>query len=242
METTLGTDLEVDGRESPIVQPLIIVGTGGNAYDVLDVVEAINACLPTWRVVGFLDDARPVGSRHLTREILGGLRDARRIAAEDGLWPTALFINVIGSHRNHERRADILARTGLLAEQFATLIHPGAAVSARARIGRGCCINFGASVSGAATIGDQVWVGPGCIVGHDSMLEPYALMAPRATISGFVRLGASCYIGTCAVIRQNVRIGERALVGMGAVVLEDVAPDSVMIGNPAREINRRERA
>ena len=48
-----------------MTQPLIILGTGGSAYDVLDVVEAINAVSPAWDVVGFLDDARSPGERHL---------------------------------------------------------------------------------------------------------------------------------------------------------------------------------
>jgi len=34
-----------------------------------------------------------------------------------------------------------------------------------------------------------------------------------------------------------VRIGVRALVGAGAVVTKDVAPGTVVVGNPAKVIN-----
>ena len=44
--------------------PLVILGASGNAYDVLDVVDAINARSSTWEVVGFLDDGREPGTRH----------------------------------------------------------------------------------------------------------------------------------------------------------------------------------
>ena len=52
------------------------------------------------------------------------------------------------------------------ADRFATLVHPSAGVSARARLGRGVCVNYGASVAGNVTIGDHASVGPGCVVGH----------------------------------------------------------------------------
>ena len=218
---------------------LVILGTGGNALDLLDIVAALNGQGAGWQVAGFLDDAQPEGSIQLGLPVLGRLRDAARLAATGGMLADALFVNAIGSERNHARRADILAGTDLPAERFATLVHPIAGVSAHAVIGRGCCIGFGVSIGGRARLEDQVWIGPGCVIGHDSMLEYGAVMAPRSTVSGFVRLGPCCYIGSGAVVRQNLAIGERALVGLGAVVLRDVAPSTVVVGNPARQLVRQ---
>jgi sugar O-acyltransferase (sialic acid O-acetyltransferase NeuD family) len=216
---------------------LVILGTGGNYLDVLDTVNAINARQPSWHVAGFLDDTQTVGTAHLGITTLGGLRDAPKLAGPGGPLADALFITAIGSERNHARRLEILLATGLPAHRFATLVHPAASVSAWAEIGRGCCITFGASVGGRVNVGDHVWLGPGCVVGHDSLLEPGAIMAPRATISGFVRLGACCYVGSGATVRQRVVVGERALVGLGAVVLHDVEPNTTVVGNPARALH-----
>jgi sugar O-acyltransferase (sialic acid O-acetyltransferase NeuD family) len=213
-------------------QPLVILGTGGNAYDLLDIIEGINAIKPTWEPIGFLDDARPAGSRHLGLEILGALRDAPS-------HPRCSFANAIGSDRSYRQRPGILASTGLTADRFATLVHPGALVSARAGIGRGVCVNFGASIGGGVKIGDQVTVGPGVIVGHDALIEDYTCLAPGAIVSGFVHIGRVCYIGAGAVVRQKVRVGSQALVGMGAVVVHDVAPETTVVGNPARVLSRR---
>lgn len=52
-------------------RPIVILGTGGKAHEFLDVIEAINALTPTWKVVGFLDDVRPHGTRHFDFEVLG---------------------------------------------------------------------------------------------------------------------------------------------------------------------------
>ncbi|MGE5608601.1 MAG: acetyltransferase [Bacillota bacterium] len=210
-------------------QKLIILGTSGNAYDVLDIVEAINIREPTWNVVGFLDDGRSAGTHYLGMSILGGLGDAPRFA-------DCRFINAIGSDSSYRRRGEILDSTNLPIDRFTTLIHPLASVSPRAQIGRGVYVNFGASIGGGVTIGDQVAIGPGCIIGHDCRIDDLAIVAPGAVISGFVHIGRNCYIGAGAAIRQRIAIGEQSLVGMGAVVIRDVPMQTTVVGNPARPL------
>jgi sugar O-acyltransferase (sialic acid O-acetyltransferase NeuD family) len=216
-------------------QPLVILGTGGSAFELLDIVDAINAIRPTWAPIGFLDDVRPPGSEYLGLEILGRLRDAPKFAGAG-----SAFVNAIGSDQSYRHRPEILASTGLAAGQFTTLVHPAASVSRRARLGRGVCVNFGVSIGGGATIGDHVTFSPGVIVGHDVVIEDFGCLAPGAIVSGFVHLGCGCYVGAGAVVRQKIRIGAQALIGMGAVVIRDVIAGTVVAGNPARVLRRSE--
>ncbi len=53
-----------------------------------------------------------------------------------------------------------------------------------------------------------------------------------------VRIGSRCFIGGGAVILPGVTIGERCLIGAGSVVFEDVPPNSIVAGNPARVLKR----
>ena len=214
-----------------MTRPLVILGTSGSAYDVLDIVGALNRQAGGWEVAGFLDDARAPGSRYLDFPVLGALRDATRFADS---W----FINVIGSDTSYRRRADIVGSTGVAPERFATLVHPQASVSPWARLGRGVYVSFGASIGGGVITGDHVSFSPACVIGHDSVIADCALIAPGAVISGFVQVGRSCYIGAGAMIRQRLRIEDGALVGMGAVVLRDVAAGATVVGNPARVLVR----
>jgi sugar O-acyltransferase (sialic acid O-acetyltransferase NeuD family) len=219
-------------------RPLIIIGTGGSAYDVMDVVDALNARESVWRMAGFLDDGQPAGSPHAGLTVLGPVSDAAGLIDRESVLRDALFVNVVGSDRSYARRRSIVERTGLPPERFATLVHPLASVSPRARLGRGVCVNYGVSVAGQVRIGDHVWLGPGSIVGHDSVIGDHALLAPAAVVSGHVVVQDSCYIGAGAHIRHQLVIGAAALVGMSAVVVKDVAPGAVVAGNPAREISR----
>jgi sugar O-acyltransferase (sialic acid O-acetyltransferase NeuD family) len=216
-----------------MVQRLIIIGTGGNAYDVLDIVEAINRISMTWEVAGFLDDARPTGTRHLGLPVLGPLSQAPKFATDHQ------FINSIGSDSSFRRRPEIIASTVLETDRFATLMHPEASVSARAALGRGVYVCPGASVAGAVSIGNHVSLSPGVIIGHNSVIEDYATFAPGAIVSGFCRVGLCAYIGARAAIRQRVNIGPQSLVGMGAVVLHDVEPNTTVVGVPARSLESR---
>jgi sugar O-acyltransferase (sialic acid O-acetyltransferase NeuD family) len=219
-------------------RPLVIIGTGGSACDVMDIVDAINAGQPAWRLAGFLDDAHPAGSPHAGLTVLGGVADASRLVESESDLRDALFVNVIGSDKTFARRRIIVERTGLPLERFATLVHPLASVSPRAQLGRGVSVNYGVSIAGRVTIGNHVWLGPGSIVGHDTVIEDHALLAPGAVVSGHVLIGGSCYIGAGAHIRHQLVVGAAALVGMSAVVVKDVPPGAVVVGNPAGELTR----
>jgi sugar O-acyltransferase (sialic acid O-acetyltransferase NeuD family) len=210
---------------------LVIIGTGGSAFDVLDIVDALNKATLRQEITGFLDDARTAGTHHLGLPVLGALRDSAKFA-------DCSFINVIGSDVSFRKRLDIIQSTGLPSERFAALIHPQASVSPWAKLGSGVYVSFGCSISGAVVVGDHVSFSPGCIVGHDSKIGDGALIAPGAIISGFVEVGRCAYIGAGAMIKQRVKIGDGALVGMGAVVTKDVAPGAVVVGNPAGQLRR----
>lgn len=205
---------------------LIVLGTGGNAYDVLDTVEAINRAVPSWDVVGFLADHAPPGSEYLNLPVLGTLADA---AAHTDCW----FVSAIWNDRAYKSLDVILARTRLASGRFATLIHPGASVSQRARLGRDVVVQHGASIAGNVDVADHVWVGPGCIVGHGAGLASYTILAPGALLGGSVQVQTKCYVGSGALVRPGVRLGSESMIGMGAVVLTDVTEGDTVVGNPA---------
>ena len=83
-------------------------------------------------------------------------------------------------------------------------------------------------VSAGARIGSLVYIG------HDSMIGAMVRIAAGARLAGWVTVEPGAYVGMGAMIRQHVRIGYGSVVGMGAVVLRDVPPNCIVVGNPAR--------
>lgn len=53
-----------------------------------------------------------------------------------------------------------------------------------------------------------------------------------------VHIGKNAWIGAGATILPGVTVGENAVVGAACVVTKDVAPDTIVAGNPARFIKR----
>lgn len=53
-----------------------------------------------------------------------------------------------------------------------------------------------------------------------------------------VHIGKNAWIGAGATILPGVTIGDNAVVGAASVVTKDVAPDTIVAGNPARLIKR----
>jgi maltose O-acetyltransferase len=49
-----------------------------------------------------------------------------------------------------------------------------------------------------------------------------------------IRIGRHVWIGGGAIILPGITIGDESIIGAGSVVTRDVAPDTTVVGNPAR--------
>jgi acetyltransferase-like isoleucine patch superfamily enzyme len=110
-------------------------------------------------------------------------------------------------------------------------------IQKNATVGKNCKISSHTFVCEGVTIEDDVFIGHGVTFINDTY--------PRATTVGgglqtdqdwkveptLVKKGAS--IGSGATILSKVTVGERAIVGAGSVVTKNVAPNSIVAGNPA---------
>ncbi|MFZ5962593.1 hypothetical protein ACOXXX_06535 [Thalassococcus sp. BH17M4-6] len=114
------------------------------------------------------------------------------------------------------------------------LVDPTATLAQSCRRGAGSYVNAGAVIGGATMLGECVLVNRAASIGHHSVIGAYASIGPGATIAGNVRIGADAIVGAGAVILPDRRIGDGAVVAAGSVVRRDVAPGTLVSGNPAR--------
>lgn len=151
-----------------------------------------------------------------------------------------------------ERRGDVFIHPSALVDtkrigsdtriwQFAVIL-AGATIGEKANIcshvfiendvivGARVTIKAGVQLWDGVTIEDDVFVGPNVSFSNDRH--------PRSGNHDFILartiLRRGCSIGAGACLLPGIEIGERAMVGAGAVVTRNVAPDTTVVGNPAR--------
>lgn len=199
---------------------LYVAGAGGVGREALDV--ALAAGIP---VAGFLDDTR-------AGEVIRGLPVLRPADAPAG----AGYLVGIAKPDARRRLSAVLDGRGLRA---ATLLHPRAVIAPETTWEPGLLVMANAHVSSSVRIGAHCQVHYNATVGHDSVLEDYVSVYPGANVSGSVRLEAGATVGSGAIVLQGRTVGRDAFVGAGAVVTRDVAAGAVVVGSPARPLERR---
>ena len=84
---------------------------------------------------------------------------------------------------------------------------------------------------------DDVFIGPNVTFTNDP--TPRSRRYPASFQRTLIERGAS--IGANATIVCGITIGEFAMVAAGSVVTKDVAPYTLVMGNPARAVARIDR-
>jgi maltose O-acetyltransferase len=111
----------------------------------------------------------------------------------------------------------------------------------KVHLGNRNVINYGTMLRARRFVirtGDDVSIGPEATLltlGHDPQSPDFS------DKGGDVVVGDRAWIGYRAIVLPGVTIGEGAVVGAGSVVTRDVAPYSIVAGNPARPIGERRR-
>ena len=110
------------------------------------------------------------------------------------------------------------------------VIMMGAILNIGAVVGEGTMIDMGAVLGGRATVGRNCHIGAGTVLA--GVVEPAS--ATPVIVEDNVLIGAN------AVVIEGCRIGHDAVVAAGAVVINDVAPNTVVAGCPAKVIKMKD--
>ncbi len=111
------------------------------------------------------------------------------------------------------------------------------------------CVLLNTDIGKFCSIADHVYVGGSKHPIHFVSTSPVFLSHRDSVKAKFAHhdfyemprtnIGHDVWIGFGARIRAGVNVGHGAVIGMGAVVTRDVAPYTVVAGNPAKKISQR---
>ncbi len=215
-----------------MIKEVIILGTGGNSVDILDIILDINKIKQKYNCVGFLDD-NP--EKH--NEIISGVRVVGRLEDAEK-YPDCFFVNGIGNSLNFFKKEKIINKTKLDNDRFLTLVHPSASISTMADIKPGTVIFPNVTVNSNVKIGHHVMILSSSIISHDCSVGDFTAIAGGVCMSGNITIGSFCYVGSNVAIKENTEIGKYCLIGIGSTVLKNVKEGNVVVGNPAKILKK----
>ncbi|MBL7884165.1 MAG: UDP-3-O-(3-hydroxymyristoyl)glucosamine N-acyltransferase [Bacteroidia bacterium] len=107
----------------------------------------------------------------------------------------------------------------------------------RVEIGNNTCIDR--AVLGSTLIEENVKVDNLVHIAHGVVIGRNSLVIANSMIAGSVVVGENVWIAPSTSVINKCTIEDNAFVGMGAVVLKSVASNTVVVGNPARVLNKK---
>ncbi len=123
-------------------------------------------------------------------------------------------------------------------------IEPGAIIRDQVEIGDQAIIMMGAVINIGATVGAKTMIDMNAVLGGRAEVGANCHIGAGAVLAGVVEPPSAkpvivedgVLVGANAVVLEGVRVGAGSVVAAGAIVVQDVAPNTVVAGVPARMI------
>lgn len=214
------------------MEDIVIIGAGGLGRDILWLIERINAKKKVWNVLGFVDDAIPVGTIVESYPIIGSTQDIVN-------YPKGLnVVCAIGSAKSRKQVLFSLLNNPNF--KFPNLIDPCVLMSEKIVLGQGNIICASTILTVNIKIEHFCIINLDCTIGHDSIIHSYSTIYPSVNVSGNCVIEAGVELGTGTNIIQGITIGENTIVGAGSVVIRNLPKNCTAVGCPAKPISINE--
>jgi UDP-3-O-[3-hydroxymyristoyl] glucosamine N-acyltransferase len=95
------------------------------------------------------------------------------------------------------------------------------------------------AVLGSTIIGKYVKTDNQVHIGHGVRIGENTLIAANATFSGSIRMGENVWVAPSTTLMNDITIGDNAFFGIGTIVLKNVEPNKIIVGNPGKELIKK---
>lgn len=205
------------------MENLILIGGGGHAKSCIDIIRST----AQYNILGYID-LTPCLDDKFGIPYLGN----------DEVIPDYIqgnqFLICIGHTQSSEIRKKMYQHLKNLGAKLATIVSPHAHISSYASIGEGSIIFHGVSIQADAHIGVNCIINNHALIEHESRIGDHSHISTGSIVNGNVQIGQGVFVGSGAVLKQGIEVGSSALIGMGSIVLNHVAANQVVFGNPAK--------
>jgi sugar O-acyltransferase (sialic acid O-acetyltransferase NeuD family) len=207
--------------------PILIVGTSVEARLALEIADQLDVL-----VFGFLTDKPDELNREMN-DIL--------VVAELGNKDSDTLLNdanvkLVLAASNAEDRRELFDAVKDRKPELISLVHPLARVSAHARLERGNLLFAGVIVPPNVIVGECNYFGAHVSIGVDTEIGDFGTFHDGVRIGNECHIGDDVFIGHGAIILPGVHVGTGAIIAAGSVVMQHVADETSVFGNPAKAV------
>lgn len=121
--------------------------------------------------------------------------------------------------------------------EFISYISTKATISPDATIGNNCIIGENSVIQPYAQIGDNVIIGSYTLIGHHVIIKDHCFLAAGAIILGGVTIEPYCFLGGNSTVRNGIIIAQECVISAGALILEDTKEREVYLGRSADRLS-----
>src|ERR1035438_3875949 len=177
---------------------IVIIGSSGHANVIIDIVEQEGR----YKIAGLLDRYRKVGEQTLGYLVLGQEEDLPQLTTRHTLRGAIVAVG------DNFIRSRVAARARELCPDlpFVSAIHPKASVAKNVSVGEGTVIMAGVAINPCCSIGRFCILNTNSSLDHDSVMEDFSSLAPRATTGGNCLIGGYAAVGIGAVLIHGIHI------------------------------------
>ena len=140
----------------------------------------------------------------------------------------------IGYENINRARANVYMQCKELGYELISYISSRSSYWPEFEIGDNCFVYENNSIHPFVKIGNDVIIGSGNHIGHDTIIEDHCFLAGQVMLPGFMHIGAYSFLGANSTFRDGITIGAGTVIGAGAVILKDTKPGEVYIADPTR--------
>ncbi len=210
------------------MKDIAIFGAGGFGREVACTIDWINSVTPTWNLVGFFDDGKPVGQEvsHFGK-ILGGVNELNQYDKPLSVVIAIGSCTVVGKIYSRIDNDNI---------DFPNIIAPDFVVRdpLTFHMGKGNIIQGGCWTSCDVTLGDFNVLNGEVVCGHDVTIGNFNTIMPATRISGEVTIGDYNFFGVGSIVLQQIKIKNNTRLAAGSVLMTKPQEGNLYIGVPAK--------
>jgi UDP-perosamine 4-acetyltransferase len=207
---------------------LIIVGNGGHAKVVIDILEERGE----YNILGIITKNKSDEIGIGCYEILGDDNLLKELFNKG----VKVAVMGIGGYTDNSLRKRIYENLKKIGFQVISAIHPTASISRTVLMGEGNVVFSGVVINPYVRLGNNIIVATGSTIDHDTVIKDHSFISAGVTVGAETKIEEEVLLALGSKVISGVTICKGAMIGAGCVITGNICEPGTYVGVPGKRI------